>query len=114
MSLPKANGHSSKPRNRIDERWLAVLDLGDGPTQGWPKLVAVFDRPFGVPAHGTRQSCEVGWRPAHVHANIGALERSTAHARHADLVLPIVLVGPIVEHDHQHGYLVLGGHPQRA
>ena len=35
-------------------------------------------------------------------------------ARHADLVLPVVVVGAVVVHHDQHRDLVLGRHPQRA
>ena len=37
-----------------------------------------------------------------------------AHARHPDLVLPVVVIGAVVVHHHQHRDLVLGGDPERA
>ncbi len=55
-----------------------------------------------------------GFGPKEVHADVGAGFRGTTLAGHADLVFPIVVVGPVVEHDHQERDLVLGGEPERA
>ena len=38
----------------------------------------------------------------------------TAQLRHPDLVLPIVVIGTVVVHHHEHRDLVLGSHPERA
>src|SRR5439155_13431102 len=87
----------AKPRHAIDEGGLAFFHLGDGAPQGGTHLAAVFNGALGVPAHAAGQAGEVDGGAAHVHAYVGALGWRAAHASHADLVLPIVVVGAIVE-----------------
>ena len=67
-----------------------------------------------MPAHRTRKTRKIHLRIRDVHADIGALHRRAAALRDADLVLPVVVVGPVVVHHHQHRDPVFRGDPQCA
>ena len=57
---------------------------------------------------------EIRLRPEQVHADMGLGLVGAAQPRHADLVLPVVVIGAVVVHHDQHRDLVLGGDPERA
>src|SRR5712692_10638547 len=83
-------------RDSVEKSRLTGLHLGDRALERSSDLPGVIDRSFGVPAHRARHRREVGRRLVHVHADVRALDRRAAQLRHADLVLPVVVVGAVV------------------
>src|SRR3989338_10403048 len=51
---------------------LALLDLLDGALERGLKFVGAFEGSFAVPAHGARETREIGIRIVEVHADMGA------------------------------------------
>src|SRR2546423_7024719 len=80
-------------RDGIEKRGLARLHLGDGAPERGGDVLRLIDRALRVPPHGFRHRREIRIGVAHVHADVRALDGRAAQLGHADLVLPVVVVG---------------------
>src|SRR5687767_12331173 len=66
----------------VDQRRHAAFHRRDGAVESPGDIPRIFDRPLRVPAETTRDRGKIGRRIEDVHADIGALDRRTALARH--------------------------------
>src|SRR3982750_4894738 len=86
-----SGGDSSLLGDRVDERRLSGLDFGDRALECLLQSVGAVERSFGVPALCTRNRGEIGIGTGQIHSDVRTLDGSAALARHADLVLPVVV-----------------------
>ena len=98
----------------VDESGFTLFDLLDGAFERWLEIVGVLERSFGVPAHGARESCEIGIGAEEVHADMRAGRIGAAGSGEDELMVPVVVIGAIVEHDNEHWDFVLRRDPERA
>ncbi len=98
----------------VDESGFALLDLFDGAFERAFQIVGVFERAFGIPAHRFRQSGEVGIGIIKIHADMRARWIGAAGSSQNELMVPIVVISAVVEHDDEHRDLVFCRDPERA
>jgi len=77
-------------------------------------LAGIVDGAFRVPGERAGEGREVGGRPIDLHPDVGPLQWGGPLPGEPLLVLPVVVVGTVVEHDDQQRQPVIGGDPQRA
>jgi len=98
----------------VDEGGFALLDLFDGALERGFEIVGVFERAFGIPAHGFRQAREVRIGIVEIHTDMRARRIGAASFCQDDLMIPVVVVSPVVEHDDQHGNFIFRRDPERG
>src|SRR5256886_13243736 len=77
-------------------------------------LRGIGDRALGVPAERAREHREIGSRVVELLTDARVLLRRAAVLRHAELMLPVVVVGAVVVHDDQERDAVMCGGPERG
>src|SRR6185503_8849858 len=73
----------------VDEGGFALLDLLDGAFNRRTEVVGVFERAFGVPAHRSCQTREVGIGIVEIHADVRARRIGAASFGENDLMVPV-------------------------
>src|SRR5262245_23385463 len=104
----------SSVANGVDEGGLTLLDLLDSAFKGGLEIVSIFDWAFGVPAHRSREPREIWIGAEEVHADVRAVGIGAAGSSQNELMVPVVVIGAIVEHDNEHRDFILGRDPERA
>ena len=98
----------------VDEGGFTLFHLLDGAFQRGLEVVGVFDWTFGVPAHGSRETREIRVGAEEIHADVRAVGIGAAGPSQNELMVPVIIVGAIVEHHDEHRDLVLGRNPERS
>src|SRR5436190_16434786 len=101
-------------RDDVDERGLAGLHPFDASLDRRPDVLRLIDRAFAIPAEALRDRRKIRGRVVDLLAEVGHAHVPLADFGHANLVLPVVVVGAIVEHDQQNRDLVMRRDPQRS
>src|SRR6188768_3045643 len=99
-------------RDNIDYRWLAALDDLDGFVQGRAELIGIRNRSKAIHVKSPRKGRQIRRRLFDADADALVLERALARSRHTLLVLFVVVVRPVVEHNREQRNLVLGRGPE--
>src|SRR5262249_13269462 len=105
---------SSRLRHRVDERKLSLLHDVHPPREGALDVVGVEDGAFTMQTEALREHGEVRGGLLDADTDAYVLERALPQVGDRELVTDILIVGAVIEHDHQHGDVVVGGGPQRA
>src|SRR5438128_6440941 len=115
LAMPSLLARSAGLRDRVDERGCPVLlhDL-QASLESRAYLLRGENGPFAVDAEALGQRGEVrGWS-LQANPNADVLDGALPHLGDRQLVPDVLIVGPVVEHDDQHGNAVMRGGPKRA
>src|SRR5881396_267977 len=99
----------------VDEGWASFGDddVRRAPDSSLDSL-RIIDRSFPEPAERTRDRGEVGRGLVDLHADVRPALVRAARAGDPFLMLPVVVVGAVVEHHREQGDSVVRGDPERA
>src|SRR2546425_2111751 len=111
MTVPP---YSPRLGHRVDERRCPVFlhDL-QASLQRTADLFRLEDGTLAVNAEALRQGGEVGGGSLQADSDANVVQGALPHLGDRELMSDVLIVGPVVEHDHQHGNVVVRGGPER-